>query len=522
MDIVIGSGPAGVAVSAALIARGRQVTMLDVGERLEPSRDALRAKLGAVEPDRWDPVDLAEIRRAAVGQQAGGIRPFGSDLPQRDPIGFFGPEGPPGWFGLRPSFALGGLSNGWGASVLPYRAEDIADWPVGIAELAPHYEAVKALIPIAAKPDALADLFPAQRIENDDALPASTQAVTLLRRLEARRAELAESDVHFGTARQAVAAGCRCCAMCLQGCPYGLIFNAGSVVERLSREGGLSYVPRRYALRFAEEAGSVRMWSRDLDSGETVEQQADRLFVAAGVLPSAHLVLDSLDLTDRPVTLLDSQQFFLPMLHGWWPRPDPAREKRYALAQLFLEILDPAVDPNTVHVQLYTFNDHYANDMRQRFGMLATLAAPAIAHLSRRLIVAQGFLHSDSSPRATLRLVRDGDRSRLTFEPVENAQTVGAVGRVVRKIGAVARPAGLFPLSPMLRMGEIGGSFHCGGTFPMRASPGDLDSDAFGRPAGLRRVFLVDASVFPGIPATTITLSVMANAHRIGSEAPEG
>jgi hypothetical protein len=33
----------------------------------------------------------------------------------------------------------------------------------------------------------------------------------------------------------------------------------------------------------------------------------------------------------------------------------------------------------------------------------------------------------------------------------------------------------------------------------------------------LRRVHLVDASVLPSVPATTITLGVMANAHRIAA-----
>jgi choline dehydrogenase-like flavoprotein len=31
-------------------------------------------------------------------------------------------------------------------------------------------------------------------------------------------------------------------------------------------------------------------------------------------------------------------------------------------------------------------------------------------------------------------------------------------------------------------------------------------------------VHVIDSSVFPTIPATTITLSVMANAYRIGAE----
>jgi choline dehydrogenase-like flavoprotein len=51
----------------------------------------------------------------------------------------------------------------------------------------------------------------------------------------------------------------------------------------------------------------------------------------------------------------------------------------------------------------------------------------------------------------------------------------------------------------------------------MRENPQVLETDVLGRPAGLRRVHLVDASVFPSIPATTITFSAMANAHRIAA-----
>ena len=42
-----------------------------------------------------------------------------------------------------------------------------------------------------------------------------------------------------------------------------------------------------------------------------------------------------------------------------------------------------------------------------------------------------------------------------------------------------------------------------------------LRSDRLGRPAGLKRVHLLDAATFPSIPATTITLSIMANADRV-------
>ena len=46
-----------------------------------------------------------------------------------------------------------------------------------------------------------------------------------------------------------------------------------------------------------------------------------------------------------------------------------------------------------------------------------------------------------------------------------------------------------------------------------------LCSDILGRPNNLKRIHCIDASVLPSIPSTTVTLTVMANAFRIGSKA---
>ena len=61
------------------------------------------------------------------------------------------------------------------------------------------------------------------------------------------------------------------------------------------------------------------------------------------------------------------------------------------------------------------------------------------------------------------------------------------------------------------------GAFTAAAAFPMRASPAAFESDLLGRPHGFTRVHAVDATVFPTIPSTTITFTVMANAHRIAS-----
>ena len=74
---------------------------------------------------------------------------------------------------------------------------------------------------------------------------------------------------------------------------------------------------------------------------------------------------------------------------------------------------------------------------------------------------------------------------------------------------------------PYPQFSEPGRATHCGGAFPMRSDPrGQFDSDVYGRPFGWKRIFAVDSSVFPSIPGTTIAFNIMANAYRIGANAP--
>src|SRR4026209_2134546 len=83
---VIGSGPAGVAAAHALVDRGVEVVMLDVGLDLEPERGQLIDEMYAQEPEAWDVSQIEELRRG-MRATADGIPQkltYGSDFPFRD------------------------------------------------------------------------------------------------------------------------------------------------------------------------------------------------------------------------------------------------------------------------------------------------------------------------------------------------------------------------------------------------------------------------------------------------------
>jgi hypothetical protein len=139
------------------------------------------------------------------------------------------------------------------------------------------------------------------------------------------------------------------------------------------------------------------------------------------------------------------------------------------------------VERHVVHAQLYTYNDTYAPDMAQRFGPFADVAQPLIERAEppphrRATIPAQQLCHPQSA--------RGWWESRLIYHRIENPRTKGVIARVRRRIAKAAWAAGLVPLTPLLRPGTLGSSFHCGGSLPMRESPIKGECDTAGTAQG--------------------------------------
>lgn len=522
MVYVVGSGPAGVSVAHALLKRGADVTMLDVGLELEPDRARVVESLSRRPPGQWPEAARAELKWN-LGTGAGGVPrklSYGSDFPYRDVTGGL-PIRQSG-VAVVSSCARGGLSNLWGGAVLPYRDEDMGDWPIRLDDLAPHYRTVFELMPLAARQDDLEEAWPlyASRL---GALAPSLQAKALLHDLDMYRDALGREGVRYGQARLALQAdpvgeqgGCVYCGMCLHGCPRKLIYNSTQSLEMLLTRPRFRYKADVVVDRVNEEGGAIRLSCRHPSSQERFTLRGERVYLAAGVLGTAKIMLASVAAYGRCLTIQDSQYFVLPLLR-YRGIAGVTRESLHTSAHAFLEIDACISGGKPAHLQIYTYNDLYRCALENRcrpFERIAgILADPLLGHL----LVVQGYLHSKDSSAISIRLERQADTDELRLEAVINSRTHDHVKGIVRKLIRCRRYLRAIPVAPLLQLGQPGQGSHIGGTFPMRSVPGELETDSLGRATGMPRVHLVDASVFPSIPATTITLSVMANAHRIGS-----
>lgn len=517
---VIGSGHAAISAAEGLIERGIKPVILDVGETLDPVIQKRVEALGAGPPDTWaegadhfpSPQQAAKLPKKTV---------FGSEyIFAKDHE--FAPMCLTGTTAV-PSFAKGGFSMGWGGAVLPARPEDLGAWPIAADRLSAYYGDALKSMPITARNDGLAEAFP---LPHDAIYPfqPTAQGARLLQDLERAEESLNRRGdrVLFGTARLAVdQENCVHCGMCLTGCPYGLIYALDKALERLIAADRVYYRSNTYVVSLEEAAGAVTVNWIDITTNSKHSDTFDRVFVGAGALSTARIMLNSLKAYDHTVIVKDSAKFAVPMLRlpsatFEWPATN-------TLADLFIEAVLPEISDHWLHIQISPLNELILQslflregDEGRRLNGLGKLTKL----LTSRLMVAWCASHSNLSSECELSISAGRDDLpvlNIRAGTARSAKYMRAYGRKLAKLGL---RFGTFFATPATMLSPSCSTGHCGGSFPMRERPqSPFESDIHCRLKNWQRVHLVDSSAFPTIPGTTIALLIRANARRVVAEA---
>ncbi len=526
MHIVVGSGHAGIACAVKLVEAGVTVKLIDGGGHLEQATQFRVAAMASLDKKAWSEEQRAFVK-GNVSASAKGIqvkKVFGSDFPFRD-VDTVSPRRSSYIGHLTPSLAIGGFSNVWGAAALPFSAQDLKGWPVTAAELEPHYASVTSFMKLSGQHDDLEELFPSPK-EEFSVLEPSRQGKRILAALQKRRTKIRENGFVFGTPRLAVkgnprnstenTTGCSYCGLCLFGCPYGHIYSTNDTLAYLKTFSNFEHVPGIVIEKMEESGGRVTLSGYARLDGSPVSYGASKVFLAAGILGTAKILMKSLEMYNTPVKLKVSEYFMLPLLSIIGTRGVQA-EELHTLSQVFLECVSKDIGEHSAHMQLYTYSELFKLGLGETFGPLKPLLPLFESSILGRLHVIQGYLHSDVSSSIEITLNSEDGRDVLHLNGVTNPVAAETIKKLVWKLTKTLLPIGLMPVRPMLNIGLPGEGRHAGGSFPMRENPSRGECDLFGRPHGFEHVHVVDASVYPSVPASTITLTAMANAQRIAT-----
>ena len=334
-----------------------------------------------------------------------------------------------------------------------------------------------------------------------------------------------EKNVLFGQSRllvrltdDHVLKGCKKCGYCMSGCVYDSIYKSDQDLDKLISSRKVEYVCG-VIVTFLEEKNNKVMVSMHDENGLYKTLEFDRVFVAAGAVGSTRIVLQSKKLYDVEVKLLSTVAFVAPMLRFKkmpvdWPGSN-------TMPGIFLEYKINDSSGKWVHAQISTPNElvfEKLNISATPKGMFAKIKKSMMGHF----VIALCNLHSDYSNNYILSLKKgESGADYLISKKEESTASHQAIKIASKRLYHLGRKIGLYTLLPLVQNTMRSGGYHVGGTLPMSLnSENDLQTDIMGRPKGWNKIHLVDSSIFPSLPGTTIGLLAMANATRIASEIP--
>jgi choline dehydrogenase-like flavoprotein len=521
--LIIGSGPAAAGAALALADDPtQQVTVIDVGQCLEPDLQQVRRTLAGTEEGAWSPSDIDRISHqpeVAKGAALPQKRAFGSDFPFRDVGQLTGiePLGP-----ANPSVvsgAYGGFSNVWGAQIMPFSKATFDRWPVSFGDMDAHYRVALDEMVLAGDDDDLAELFPLM-VEGHRLPPLADRTTRVLDRYQAHRALVRSRGITLGRARLAFRSDdCTRCGLCMTGCPHQLVYSASHTFDRLRSNGSIAYLSNLLAVQLDEQDGIPSVAARNTSTGLMGRISADRIFVACGGIGTTRLVLGSLARFDEPVTLQESVQFVMPTISRL-AGADPRTARNFTLNQFNLLYDHTGEGVDLCQIHFYDYNPAFLTSLPNI--IKTPRAEPLLSAFLRRTSVGLGYVPGWASPgvRVTARPPQSGRAGlpELDVDREGSDEWPPMLKGLVRAMLRTAPALDLWPVLPMVSLSAAAKSYHFGGSFPHGPGRTPTTTDRLGRLTSWDCIHLVDASVFPTVPATTFTLTIMANAHRIATE----
>ena len=515
---VVGSGLSAYGAIIAALDSNFKVTVLDTGSLLP---DSIASKISGI--DKTSPMavhsDIFRISNESHKHKLGS-----KNLPKKTVFGskyFYQEEALEDSNKLPFSEAMGGYSVAWGAAVLPPRLEDLPNLPFEYEDLLDSIEILARYLPLPYFEDDLTPYFPnfgiGVRNGNVKLSPSQKSLLQNLLKLDDSSKEqvcmVGQSRLLTTTSGKS---GCQYCGMCSHGCIYASIFSTEKAILDLILIGKIDYLPQHRVISVSETDNNVSIYATNMESGLSKRFLADHVFIAAGAVNSTKIAVESYRLQNEEIKIQKTGGFVRPYFsikkNGFdWPIQNTQ-------ANAFMEIRDTQLSNFWIHSQISVPNEivilglgHLSGSLFSRF-----VARPRRFFLSH-LVLVMTNLHSSTGPFYRLSTVSTDEGLKFVGKleiPQEYRRHENKVDRYLRnkflKIGLIA--------IPFAKKGVSNGpGYHIGGSIPMGQS-GHLATDCLGRFPGARNILFVDTSVLPCIPATTIGLLAMSNAHRIVSK----
>ncbi|PIP15473.1 MAG: hypothetical protein CO003_01610 [Candidatus Portnoybacteria bacterium CG_4_8_14_3_um_filter_44_15] len=408
-------------------------------------------------------------------------------------------------FKIFKSETFGGLTNYWGATMLPFTDKELKNWPIKKEELWPYYEKISRLVGLSACSDELNQYFKKDFSTRPPLRP--TAALNRLGQSINQNPSKGKFKIISGINRCGVETrenhpnSCVYCGECLAGCFRDSIYSARKTIREYLKDPRVKYRAGAKVSRLKEKNGLVEI---ELEDGQ-LEKGFSKVFLAAGCPSSTEIILRSIGFKDK-LTMADNAVYVFPIFY-FGRKPKEENKSYFALCNLVLGCLPKNEKAHFAQVQVYPNFDYL-----WRYNLPAwlwKLVRPVFGFLRSHIFWGRLYLHSDYSQSYSVQL-KD---NQLVMKHLSQAKPGKYLKDLISSLRSGINHNGFyFPPIPPLRQRV---NSHYTSTIPYNGEKIKVSSLGEVMP----KVYLCDSSVFPEMPAINPGFTIMANACRIAAKA---
>jgi len=522
--LIVGSGPSGAISAQTLVENNSKVLMLDVGNNdnkysnLVPNTDFENIRKTVNYQNRFflgDNFEAIPDEGVKVGAQLSPSRKaMIKDVEKLIPLisGSFTPM---------ESLGLGGLGAGWGLGSYVYSKEELSKSGLPHNEMMHSYQKVADYIGISGGNDDLKPYVLANIKNIQPPLKMDNSIDSILKKYNKNKKYFNKRRMYFGAASMAILTkdkGNRKASSYSDMDFYTdnekSAYRPQFTIEELKNNTNFKYISKQLVLSFKEQTNYVEVNSIDLEDKTKRTFRAKKLIIASGNLGTARIVMRSIPEIKR-LPLLSNPYSYLPgiNLSMLGKKLD---SKKNSMAQAMMIYDTNGNNDDFVSLAFYTYQSLMLFRLIKESPLNFADNRVLFQYLQSSFVIA-GIHHPDYT----------NDNKYLELRPDENSISNDvlianyALSKEEKKnivdrektLKKAIRKLGIIPIKSINP--GAGSSIHYGGSIPFCDKEKLGHQNQNGRVYGTKNVFITDSSGFKFLPAKGVTLSIMANAHRI-------
>lgn len=291
------------------------------------------------------------------------------------------------------------------------------------------------------------------------------------------------------------------------------LYKARYTIEELQKKENFDYVSGVVVQFLKEHTDSVSVMAVDF-SKNIKEFDSEYVIVSAGAINTVKILMKTFGIYNKKVKITSKPNVITPCIDVSF-LGKTENSKKHSLCQLVLKSKNKINDFTSSYSQFYKYKSLLTFKLLNYLPITRPEAFSLLSILLPSIVIVDSRFPSTVDSYKTCELVKKDNKDFLRISYDKSKDDLDFMKKQMKVVKRGLLRLGLIPLKSIY-MKEGTSAHYAGGVSSLGDTDSPLRADDNGKVDGLSRVFVADSSIWKALSAKPPTLTIMANANRIG------